>query len=107
MDIYEIAELIRSERKKKGWTQAELGRRSGISRQLVAEFENEHLDEIGFKKMGRMCMALKLEITVAPIDPARHAEVEAIRRVEELQRTDRMIADAMKHLPGKLAHPPK
>jgi len=78
MHIYEIAELIRSERKKKGWTQAELGRRSGVSRQLVSEFENGNLDEIGFKKMGRMCVDLKLEITVAPIDPGRHAEVEAI-----------------------------
>lgn len=107
MNIFEIAELIRSERKKKGWTQAELGRRSGISRQLVSEFETGHLDEIGFKKMGRMCVALKLEISVAPIDPSRHAEVDAIRRVEELQRTDRMISDAIKHLPVKLAHPPK
>lgn len=96
MDIYEIAGLIREKRRDKGWTQGELARRAGVSRQLVAEFENERLDEIGFKKMGRMCMALKLEIQVESVGVRFSMEEDATaRRVAELDHSDRVIAEAM------------
>lgn len=95
MNIFEIAHLVRAKRREKGWTQGELARRADVSRQLVSDFENGNLDEIGFMKIGRMCLQLKLEINVEPVKMDVPAGEAAARRVAELERSDRLVAGAM------------
>ena len=35
-----VGERIKNARKKKGWSQAELGKELGVSQQMIAQFEN-------------------------------------------------------------------
>ena len=65
MNIVQIQDFIIQSRKDKGLTQAELGRRAGVTREMVSRFENG-LHEIGIVKLQRICMALGLELLVRP-----------------------------------------
>lgn len=97
MNLFDIAEIVRSKRKERGWTQKELSRRIGISRQRVTEFENGNLDEIGFTKVLRMLVALKLEMNVDPIGTRRRLEEDGEEeRLEALRQTDEMVSEAMR-----------
>ena len=52
-------EVIRILREKKGWTQQELGRRSGISASNLSMLENDRLD-IGKKRAEHLARAFKI-----------------------------------------------
>jgi transcriptional regulator with XRE-family HTH domain len=58
-----FGEIIREARKKHGWSQAELGQRSGVSRPTVARVEaNSDVTTATIAKIAQ-ALQLKLELT--------------------------------------------
>ena len=51
-----IAKRLRAIRKKEGWSQAELARRSGVSLGSIKRFENKH--EISFSSLVKIATVL-------------------------------------------------
>jgi transcriptional regulator with XRE-family HTH domain len=55
-----IAERIRQERQKKGWTQTFLAKKSDLSQQMIAHYESGAT--IALEKLEKICNALGLSI---------------------------------------------
>jgi transcriptional regulator with XRE-family HTH domain len=65
MDSQEIREFITHHRLKLRLTQAEVGARAKVTRELVSRYENDSQD-IGLQRLIRICNALGLELVVRP-----------------------------------------
>lgn len=58
-----VGETIREARKKRGWSQAELGQKSGVSRPTIARVEaNNDVTTATIAKVAQ-ALGLKLELT--------------------------------------------
>lgn len=64
MDLAEIGKHLRAARKKSGLTQAQLALHGGVSRAVVNQLENGAFQDLGAKKILRLCAALGLSLTV-------------------------------------------
>ena len=62
MELSEIGNRIRSERRKKGFTQARLAEETGLSRATLNGLENGTVRELGFHKLGAILGILGLEL---------------------------------------------
>ena len=62
MELSEIGNRIRSERRKKGFTQARLAEEAGLSRATLNGLENGTVRELGFHKLGAILGILGLEL---------------------------------------------
>ncbi len=78
MTPQDIGQWIQRERKKKGWTQAMLGDRAGISRQTVSKIEQGRWASVAMASFYRMISALDLEIDLV------HATRKRLWTPEEL-----------------------
>ncbi len=67
MQIEELGDAVRSARKSSGFTQAELCRRSGVSRATLDALENGRIGELGFTRISKLLAALNLELTTRPV----------------------------------------
>jgi HTH-type transcriptional regulator/antitoxin HipB len=65
MDTSEIRGILADRRRELGMTQAELGERAQVSREMVLRFENGGND-IGLRRLLRLSAALGLEVLVRP-----------------------------------------
>lgn len=65
MDIEDIRKTVIDHRKAIGLTQSEVGARAKLRRELISNFENDHQD-IGLRRLVRLCDALGLELIVRP-----------------------------------------
>jgi transcriptional regulator with XRE-family HTH domain len=63
MNNDEIRSAVADRRKERGLTQAEVGSRARVARELISRFENDNQD-IGLRRLLRICDALGLELIV-------------------------------------------
>ncbi len=61
-----IGEAIKSARKERGWSQAELGQRAGVSRPTIARIE--HGKDGHTNVLDKVAAALDLMVSVQPED---------------------------------------
>lgn len=66
MDDIRVGALARAVRHRLGWTQRQLGRRIGLSQQLVSLFERGHLDELTVRTVRRIGAALEISLAFEP-----------------------------------------
>jgi transcriptional regulator with XRE-family HTH domain len=75
-----LAGRVRAARKARGWSQAELARRSGLGVATVARFEQSGLGQ--FSSLVRMCAALeRLEDFDSVLREPAPATLEELRRL--------------------------
>jgi len=60
MDPVSFGEVIREARKKLGWSQAELGERSGVSRPTIARVEADN--DVTTATIAKIALALGLKL---------------------------------------------
>jgi HTH-type transcriptional regulator / antitoxin HipB len=68
---HDLAALARGRRLDRGWSQAEVARRAGVSRKWVSDFETGK-DSVDLAAVLRLLDAL--DITLSPVDSAPAAE---------------------------------
>jgi transcriptional regulator with XRE-family HTH domain len=66
LDVEDIAIIVRDRRKARSLTQADLAKRTGVSRSRIAGLETNRLPEIGLKTVLRLLAALDLDLEVVP-----------------------------------------
>lgn len=66
MDLAELGKHIRTTRKKAGLTQARLASQGGVSRAVVNQLENGGIQDLGVRKVLRLCAVLGLSLMIAP-----------------------------------------
>lgn len=64
--LTEIGQKIRTARKLRGLSQAELAKSLGMSRTTIGQIESGTVQEIGVRKLMRLLDALGLELRVRP-----------------------------------------
>lgn len=64
--LFEIGEHIRSERKRRKMTQAELASLLGMSRSTISQIESGTVQEVGVRKLIRILEVLGLELRIRP-----------------------------------------
>jgi transcriptional regulator with XRE-family HTH domain len=91
MDLIEIGELIKTTRKTKGWSQAKLSEKSGVSRARIEALENARIAEIGFKHLMRIMNSLGLDLRVTELNRGRPTleDLAAEEAKEDAPRLDR------------------
>jgi transcriptional regulator with XRE-family HTH domain len=67
LDIANIGLLIAAKRHKKGLTQIDLAKKTGLSRATLNALENGRLSELGFNKIVRILAALDCDMQVANV----------------------------------------
>jgi transcriptional regulator with XRE-family HTH domain len=71
LELDEIADVVREQRKLRGITQHELARQARVSRALIAELETHRLPEVGFKKLMRILGILGLDLRLTTLNASR------------------------------------
>jgi HTH-type transcriptional regulator/antitoxin HipB len=96
-DPGDLGAAVRASRRARGWTQAELARRAGTTRQWVSGFENGHpRAELGIAL--RLLDAAHLSLATTPAPPGdlapRRLTARSVARAirEELERDDEIFA---------------
>lgn len=64
----QLAQLLRTARKQRGLSQAEVGARLGLSQNRVSHLEG-HADQISVKQLLTWCAAVGLELCIAERSP--------------------------------------
>jgi HTH-type transcriptional regulator / antitoxin HipB len=77
-DLRELGAAIAARRKDRNLTQAEVGRQSGITRELVARFEGGKVAEFGARKLLAVLAALGMEL--AFIETGTSGSLDELRR---------------------------
>lgn len=71
MDLIEIGDLVKRQRKGRRLTQHQLAAKSGVSRPRIAALENHRLPEIGFKNLQRILNAVGLDFRITDLNQRR------------------------------------
>jgi transcriptional regulator with XRE-family HTH domain len=71
LDLIEVGQQIRTARKSLAWTQAELVKRSGVSRARIDALENGRAPEFGVKHLSRLLNALGLDLRITTLNNGR------------------------------------
>lgn len=66
MNLLDLSETIRSERKRRGLTIQSLAQLAHVDRTLISKLENKKLPELGYAKVVRLLAILGLELSVRP-----------------------------------------
>jgi len=69
MNLLDLGERIRTLRKQKGLTQAELAEKAGISRATLSKLENGLIAQISVVTLAEILNALGYELDIIPINP--------------------------------------
>ena len=64
--LEEISELIRTQRKKKKWSQQQLAQLTGLDRTTIGALERDDYSDIGIRKVQRVLEVLGLTLSVKP-----------------------------------------
>jgi len=62
VDDQRFGAAVRAVRIRRGWTQAELGRRAGVSASLISLIERGHLETISLRVLRRVAAALEIRL---------------------------------------------
>jgi len=95
MDFATTGRLIREARTQAGLTQASLAARLRMSRATLSKVENGTIEELGIRKIARICDVLNLELSVHPRRPPTLNEAYAQNRQEReaaFRETDRVLS---------------
>jgi transcriptional regulator with XRE-family HTH domain len=76
--LQELGVAVAARRKDRHLTQAELARRSGVTRELVARFEGGRVTEFGARKLLAVLAALGMEL--AFIEAGTSGSLDELRR---------------------------
>ncbi len=70
LDLFEVGQRVRLQRRAAKLTQPELAKRSGVSRATIAALENGKLGELGFVKLTKILavVGLDLRLTTANLN---------------------------------------
>ena len=96
MNIIEIGEQIRAARKQKKLSQSKLAGMLGMGRGRLSQLETGDALGIGLHTVLRVCMALKLELVVAPLRVPTWAEANKQRDEQMLKgllESDRILRE--------------
>jgi transcriptional regulator with XRE-family HTH domain len=66
MEDHRLGSSIRAIRVKRGWTQQELARRSGVSRATISRLERGHLATFSVDTIRRVAKALEVRVDLVP-----------------------------------------
>ena len=93
MEFSKLGFLVRDERRKHGFTQAQLANLAGVGRNTISAVENGTYEDLGVRKIERICTVLHLELGVGLVSysidhvaDAVEAANEADRKIEEARR---------------------
>ncbi|QPT39704.1 transcriptional repressor DicA [Oligella ureolytica] len=98
MDLFEIGELIRTERKALGLTQEALAKKVGVSRRTVSQLELGQVSDLGIRKVMALLGALGLELQATPIRVKRPTldELQKERAAEKQAELERLSGRKMR-----------
>lgn len=71
MEMQSIGRALRTARKQRNLTQADLSRMIGMSRATLSSIENGTVNEVGIRKILALCSILGLELTLQPATARR------------------------------------
>ena len=66
MTLKELGKQIKTLRKEKNWSQADMEQYSGITKRTISKIENGFIDEIGIKKVETILDLLDVEFSLRP-----------------------------------------
>lgn len=71
VDLNELVDAIRLNRKRRKLTQHQLAQSAGVSRALIAELERGRLPELGFRKLTRILNVVGLDLRLSTFNQTR------------------------------------
>lgn len=71
MDIFELGERVREERRARGLTQEELGQKAGLSRVRIGQLESGQLYDMKFSSVMSVLNELDLTFRIGPLNAGR------------------------------------
>jgi transcriptional regulator with XRE-family HTH domain len=89
LDLDFIGTQIAKRRKKLKLSQAELGRKAGVSRATIDALENGRAGELGFAKLTKLLAALGLELNLQAASSHRPTLDELLEEDRDDQSLDR------------------
>lgn len=78
MEFYEIGELIKTARKEKKFTQSDLAKQVGITRQTLSKLENGLIDKVSLQLFIKILESLDKELQVEDKKPFYYFDPESI-----------------------------
>jgi transcriptional regulator with XRE-family HTH domain len=89
VDLLSIGEQIAAHRKRIKLSQAELSRKTGVSRATLDALENGRAGELGFSKVSKLLAVLGLELTLQTASSHRPTLDELMQEDRDAQSLDR------------------
>ena len=86
MDFSQLGDVVREARHKHGYTQTQLADLAGVGRNTISEIENGTFDELGVRKIQRVCCVLHLELSVGPVTFEVDNDADELAAAEEADR---------------------
>lgn len=86
MNFSDIGKLVSKERRNHHYTQDQLADIAGVSRSTISAIENGSFDELGVRKIARVCGVLHLEISVGPVTINEDYAAEEFQAANEADR---------------------
>lgn len=86
--MQQLGQTIRSHRKTRQMTQAELSELLGMSRATLSALENGTVREVGIRKVMAICSVLGLELVAQPIRQQRPTLHTLVDEAEQRKRLD-------------------
>lgn len=92
MDLFDIGDLIRSNRKELGLTQEMLAKKVGVSRRTITQLELGQVSDLGIRKVMAILGALGLELHAGKIRSHRPTldELQAQRAQEKQAELEKL-----------------
>jgi transcriptional regulator with XRE-family HTH domain len=66
MNLQDLGETVKTERKRRGLTAQTLAQLANVDRTLISKLENKKLPELGYAKVSRILAILGLELSIRP-----------------------------------------
>lgn len=91
MDFVDLGQKLRAARVRAGLTQTDVARPLGMSRATISQLENGTIQDLGVRKLVRLCQRLGLELQVSEhrrptlneaYEENRRQRQEALRQLE-------------------------
>ena len=92
LNLTHLGCVIRKARRDRGLTQAQLAKKAGVCRNTISTIENDSYDELGVRRIERVCACLRLGLSIGPfISPPDDVWATA---AESAERADARIEQA-------------
>ncbi len=88
--MQQLGQTIRTHRKSRQMTQAELSGLLGMSRATLSALENGTVREVGIRKVMAICSVLGLELVAQPLRQQRPTLHTLVDEAEQRKRTEQV-----------------